>query len=104
LNKLAIGIITKRIEAGILILPSKALYPFLTDRVGNYDEFAPYFILYRNLQFDKGLLAVIVVEHDETSEEVPLIPKGKDGNAIRRMAKKKVTKRGVKKKKVKKRY
>ena len=45
LNKIALGLLTNSIIAGILVIPSRKLYRFLTDRVGNYDELKPYFLL-----------------------------------------------------------
>lgn len=81
LNKIAVGIIQGEIIGGILILPIKNFSKYLTDRIGNYEELAPYFPMYNNLQIDNGIIAVISVEHDGESDESPLIPKGKDGNA-----------------------
>jgi hypothetical protein len=51
------------------------LAPYLTDRIGNYPEFEPYFSLYGDLEVSLGYLGVAIVEHDETSPEVPLIEK-----------------------------
>lgn len=81
LNKIAVGIIQEQIVGGILILPVKNFSKFLTDRIGNYEELAPYFPMYNNLQISNGIIAVISVEHDGESEDSPLIPKGKDGYA-----------------------
>ncbi|WP_184548817.1 restriction endonuclease [Mucilaginibacter sp. FT3.2] len=81
LNKIALGIIQKQIIGGILILPTRTFSRFLTDRVGNYQEIAPYFPMYQHLSISDGLIAVIGIEHDETDINAPLIPKGKDGNA-----------------------
>jgi len=30
-----------------LVLPSRKLYPYLTDRIGNYEELEPYFDVWR---------------------------------------------------------
>lgn len=81
LNKLAVGILQKQIVAGFLVLPHKFLAQYLTDRIGNYEELEPYFTMYSNLNIDFGHIEVIGVEHDSVSEDVILIPKGKDGNA-----------------------
>lgn len=81
LNKLAVGIIENHIVGGILILPVKNLAKYLTDRIGNYEEISPYFIMYQNLKIDNGLLGIISVDYDILSESSPLIPKGQDGNA-----------------------
>ncbi|NUN99293.1 MAG: restriction endonuclease [Saprospiraceae bacterium] len=83
LNKMAIGILQKQIIAGFLVLPHKALAQYLTDRVGNYEEIEPYFPLYASLKIENGHIGVLGIEHDSVSGEVVLIPKGKDGNAIK---------------------
>lgn len=82
LNKMAIGLLDDVIEGGILILPSRDMYQYLTDRVGNFAEIEPYFNVWKNLQISNGLLAVIEIEHDELSENVPPIRKGTDGRAL----------------------
>jgi len=82
INKMAIGLLDGVIEGGILILPSRDMYQYLTDRVGNFAEIEPYFNVWKNLQLSKGLLAVIEIEHDELSENVPPIRKGTDGRAL----------------------
>lgn len=81
LNKLAIGIIQNKLIGGILILPTKRFYQYLTDRVGNYEELEPYFPLYKHLDIGEGVLAIIAVEYDDIDKNAPIIPKGKDGNA-----------------------
>lgn len=83
LNKMAIGILQKQIIAGFLVLPHKALAQYLTDRVGNYEEIEPYFPLYASLKIENGHIGVLGVEHDSVSKDVVLIPKGKDGNALK---------------------
>jgi len=82
LNKMAIGLLDGVIEGGILILPSRDMYQYLTDRVGNFAEIEPYFNVWKNLQISNGLLAVIEIEYDELSEGVPPIRKGTDGRAL----------------------
>lgn len=81
LNKIALGIIQKQLIGGILVLPVRNLARYLTDRIGNYEEIAPYFPLYHSLNIDNGLIGVISVDYDGISIEAPFIPKGKDGNA-----------------------
>lgn len=84
LNKMTMALQEGRIAGGVLVLPSRALYRFLTDRVGNYQEIAAYFDFYRRLAatVQQGFLAVIEIEHDEVDENVPLIEKGTDGRAL----------------------
>lgn len=82
LNKLLLGIQDHYISGGTLVLPSRALYPYLTDRIGNFSELQPYFPVWRRPELE-GLLAVIVVEHDGEDKNIPLIHKGTDGRALR---------------------
>lgn len=81
LNKIALGIMQGQIIGGILILPTRNFSRFLTDRVGNYQEIAPYFPMYQQLSINEGVIGVIGIEHDDIDLLAPLIPKGKDGNA-----------------------
>lgn len=80
LNKIAVGIIQGQIVGGILILPIKAFSKYLTDRIGNFEELAPYFPVYTNLNI-KGVIGIISVSHDEIDDNAPKISKGFDGNA-----------------------
>jgi len=84
LNTMVVGIQKKILVAGVLILPSRSLYKYLTDRIGNYQEIEPYFSVWQRIQVKEGLLMVMEIEHDETSPTVPRIPKGTDGGARRR--------------------
>ena len=81
LNKMALGLLKGQIKAGILVVPSRELYRFLTDRIGNVTELEPYFDLWRSINCDDGVLEIVVIEHDATSLNVPRIPKGTDGRA-----------------------
>ncbi|HPA14552.1 MAG TPA: hypothetical protein PKV75_04675 [Desulfobacterales bacterium] len=81
-NKMALGIIKDILIGGALILPTRKMYNYLTDRVGNFPELMPYFPLWKSLNVDDGLLAVIAIEHDAVSKEVERIPKGTDGRAL----------------------
>lgn len=82
INKMALGILRGQLIGGVLILPTRDMYRYLTDRVGNYAEIAPYFPLWKSLNVKNGYLAVIAVEHDKVSKKVPRIPKGTDGRAL----------------------
>ena len=82
INKMALGILKKILIGGVLVLPTRAMYKYLTDRVGNFPELEPYFPLWRALKVEEGLLAVIAIEHDAVSRSVPRIPKGTDGRAL----------------------
>jgi len=83
LNKMAVGLLDGVLSAGILILPSRNMYQYLTDRIGNYSEIEPYFPVWKNLQVKDGVLAVIEIEHDAVSTGVPVIKKDTDGRALR---------------------
>jgi nitrogen regulatory protein PII-like uncharacterized protein len=50
-----------------------------------------YFPVWKNLSIDEGVLMVIEVEHDATSDQVLIIAKGIDGRA-KKPAKKKTSK------------
>lgn len=82
INKMCVGILENKLKGGILVLPSGDLYPYLTDRVGNYPELVPYFPVWRSLQIEDGYLGIYVVEHDSTSNEVETIDKETDGRAL----------------------
>jgi len=81
MNKMALGLLTGATIAGLLVVPSRKLYPFLTDSIGNYDELEPYLPFWRATPCNKGILEIIVIEHDAESLSAPRIPKGTDGRA-----------------------
>lgn len=85
LNKLSIALQEGKIQAGVLIVPSRALYKHLTDRVGNIHELTPYLSFWKSYAHlvQKGLLAISVVEHDDLTDDpkIPYLKLGKDGNA-----------------------
>ena len=83
LNKMALGLLKGKLTCGTLIVPSRKLYRFLTDRIGNFDELEPYLDLWRAIPCDEGVLEIVEVEHDAESLRVPRIPKGTDGRALR---------------------
>ena len=83
LNKMALGLMRGTIAAGILVVPSRELYRYLTDRVGNMQELEPYLDLWKSIPCTfGGILQVIAIEHDSTSTKVPRILKGTDGRAL----------------------
>lgn len=81
LNKMAMLLMDGIIAAGILVVPSRKLYRFLTDRIGNVAELEPYFKLWSSIPCQQGILEIAVIEHDAESTDVPRIPKGTDGRA-----------------------
>ncbi|OQY49422.1 MAG: restriction endonuclease [Desulfobacteraceae bacterium 4572_87] len=83
LNKMAVGLLDGMLVGGVLVLPSRRMYQYLTDRVGNFQEIEPYFPMWRNLSITDGLLAVIEIEYDAVSLDSPQIKKGTNGRALR---------------------
>lgn len=83
INKICLGLHKGLIRGGMLVVPSRTLYPFLTDRIGNISELEPYLELWQATPCDEGVFEIVVIEHDDTSYDVPRIPKGTDGRAAR---------------------
>ena len=81
MNKLTMLVADNVISAGTLVVPSRKLYVFLTDRIGNIQELEPYFRLWRSVPCKKGVLQILVVEHDAESYGVRRIPKLTAGRA-----------------------
>lgn len=85
MNKLAIALSGGLLEVGVLIVPSRALYEHLTDRIGNIGELSGYLAMWEGLKsvVERGLLAITVVEHDHLtdSEEIEYLAVGGDGRA-----------------------
>jgi hypothetical protein len=85
MNKLCLVMLADLIDIGVVILPSRQLYPHLTDRIGNWEELSPYLALWHHVgqSVKRGLLAVTVVEHDELTDDptVPFIAQGADGRS-----------------------
>jgi hypothetical protein len=88
LNKLCLCLMAAQIDVGVLIVPSRDMYEHLTDRVGNWNELAPYLPYWNRVGLGlvtKGLLAVTVVEHDHLTVDpsVDYLSTKDDGNAAR---------------------
>jgi hypothetical protein len=84
INRIALANIQGRLVGGILVLPTRELYPYLTDRIGNAPELEPYHPLWK-LWGDVpefGYFGIVTVTFDGTNENVPLIGKGTDGRAL----------------------
>jgi len=84
LNRITLGLVTGILTSGVVILPTRDLYHYLTDRVGNYLELEPYFLIWELLgsEVDNGVVEVIAVEHDDTGD-VPAVGKLTDGMSNR---------------------
>lgn len=78
MNKLRIGIAKEEITIGFLMMPTKEMSFYLTDRVSNYEELEPYFLLLDNIPF-----VVFGFNAEQYSSDVPSLPKGKDGMSPR---------------------
>jgi hypothetical protein len=82
MNKLIMLISTGVISAGVMVVPSRKLYVYLTDRIGNIQELEPYFGLWKSVPCKSGILEIIVIEQDAESTFVPKIPKITAGRAL----------------------
>jgi hypothetical protein len=92
LNKMSLALMGHVADAAVLVVPSRILYVHLTDRIGNIRELQPYFYFWNRFGslINKGLLAVMEVEHDELFDSIDLrefVPTGSDGNSKRRLSK-----------------
>ena len=78
-NKMILGMLRGKLTAGVLVLPSRKMYRYLTDRIGNFQELEPYFPVWKSVRLLQGFMRVIEIEHDAESKECPKVPKGTDG-------------------------
>jgi len=83
MNKLTMLVADGSIAAGVLVVPSRNLYLYLTDRIGNYRELEPYIKLWKSVPCKVGVLEIVVIEQDAESKDVRFIPKGTDGRSKR---------------------
>ena len=81
MNKLTMLVSDGVIAAGTLVVPSRKLYVYLTDRIGNYRELEPYLKLWKSVPCKNGVLEIVVIEQDAESFDVPKIPKITAGRA-----------------------
>jgi hypothetical protein len=79
MNKMVMGMECGQLAGGALVLPTRSLYRYLTDRIGNFEEISPYFGWFRSCEHVEGMLAVFAIQHDAESEDAPLIAKRTDG-------------------------
>lgn len=85
MNKLLLGIQHEDLQMAFLIMPIKKLAHYLTDRIANYEELAPYFLLLENFPF--VVFGFDADNYDENKETTPPFPKGKDGMSQRNIRK-----------------
>ena len=76
MNKLTLLIKTRIISAGVLVVPSRRLYVYLTDRISNIQEIRPYFALWKSVPCREGVLEIVVIEQDAISNGIPQDSKG----------------------------
>lgn len=93
LNKICLALMGGLIDAAVVIVPSNKLSIHLTDRVGNIRELQPYFYFWSAFgrSLTKGLLAIMEVEQDgliQSTDERNFIPRGEDGNALKKPGRK----------------
>jgi hypothetical protein len=81
INKMAMLLADGLIVAGTLVVPTKRLAQYLTDRIGNFEELTGYWPFWSRYPCEQGILEVVGVEHDTESLSVPRIPKGTDGRS-----------------------
>ena len=84
INRLLLASYQGAFVGGVLIVPSRKTYRYLTDRIGNASELEPYYPLWRSYGQTNACtyLGIVVVEHDALDPSVPLIGKGTDGRAL----------------------
>ncbi len=82
MNKLTMLVSTGVISAGVMVVPSRKMYLYLTDRIGNIRELEPYFGLWQSVPCHSGVLEIVVIEQDAESTDVPKIPKMTAGRAL----------------------
>ena len=82
MNKLCVGIKKGELDLAMLMMPTKNMSFYLTDRVSNYEELEPYFLLLDEVPF-----VVFGFDAEEYSVDAPLLPKGKDGMSPRTIRK-----------------
>ena len=82
MNKLRVGIIKGELDIAFLMMPIKRMSFYLTDRVSNYEELEPYFVLLDDVPF-----VIFGFDADEYNSDAPLLAKGKDGMSPRTIRK-----------------
>ena len=69
------------------MLPSRKMYEYLTDRIGNFQEIESYFPIWKDLSYaflarkQSAVIKVFEIEHDGLRSDIPPIIKGTDGRA-----------------------
>lgn len=89
LNKMSMALNGGLLDAAVLVVPSNAMYPHLTDRIGNIRELQPYFYGWSMScsNLERGLMAIMVVEQDElfdSTDPLDFIPRARTGRSKKR--------------------
>ena len=82
INRILLGHSQNILAGGVLVVPTRALYQYLTDRVGNFQELEPYFEVWRSYPLQEGMVIIIAIEHDGVQDDIPRIQKGTDGRVL----------------------
>lgn len=82
LNKMTMLLSCGILSGGILVVPTRRLAQYLTDRIGNYEELSGFWNFWARYPCAAGVLEVIGIEQDAESSRVSRIPKGTDGRAV----------------------
>lgn len=83
LNRIFLGMECGLLSGGVLVIPSRKMYKYLTGRVGSYQELESFFRVWELLgkEIKDGVLMVIEIEHDAVSKDVLPIKKMNSGNS-----------------------
>lgn len=93
LNKMCLCMIAGLIDFGVLVIPDRALYRALTDRIGNFEELAPYLVFWNKVSevIECGMLAIVVVSYDhlidKDNESFPYLKSEPQGRSAEGAAK-----------------
>ena len=81
-NLRVLRLVPSGFKISMLMMPIKKMSFYLTDRVSNYEELEPYFLLLDEIPF-----VVFGFDVEEYSTDAPLLPKGRDGMSPRTIRK-----------------
>jgi hypothetical protein len=81
INKLLDGVTRGTLRGGILVVPVRQTARYLTERIGNFEELAPYFEFWQRYPLPNGALRIYGVGHDALDPAVPHIRKINAGRA-----------------------
>lgn len=75
INKIFHAMLKGGLLGGILAVPAQSMRQYLTDRIGNITELREYFPVWNAICVEEGMFRIYVVQHDELSEDVPIMGK-----------------------------